>query len=450
MPIVTAGSGQPNPASDFRTTWFPIEEFDAGGGGKVYRCVRLSLLEQVKQFNLQSGSISLPETTRNSICARLIDEINQHLVLTHDGLAAVKVPHASSDASAIQRFQREIEAMNTCKHPSLIKLIDHGPVNTLSWFSMEYHPNGNLEDHAEFYKEKPLECLLAMRPIIEGTALLHRNGFIHRDIKPKNIFVSSEEKLILGDLGIVFPSQEEGDRLTRPGQTLVSRDWIPDWIRFNDDPPEQQVDVFMLSKVMYFMVSGGRKVVASQLDEPSHSLETLFPSVPEMKNFQEMLRSCITLHKRDCKVADAGKLLEVVDQLIDVFSDKARTQLLFSFISTHSTTELIIVRPDNEGSQYPRLKDIQVFLPFTCRRFLARASIISPGNEHEVTSTFVVDGQRSEAVITRLPRTDPGSWSDEIVLRPSTPIKRGWCTLAVNVTSPVDGGRITGFMLYGE
>ena len=125
----------------------------------------------------------------------------------------------------------------------------------------------------------------------------------------------------------------------------------------------------MLSKVMYFMVSGGRKVVASQLDEPSHSLETLFPSVPEMKNFQEMLRSCITLHKRDCKVADAGKLLEVVDQLIDVFSDKARTQLLFSFISTHSTTELIIVRPDNEGSQYPRLKDIHSLSPIHLQTF---------------------------------------------------------------------------------
>ena len=190
--------------------------------------------------------------------------------------------------------------------------------------------------------------------------------------------------------------------------------------------------------------------MASQLDEPSHNLETLFPSVPEMKDLQNLLRSCITLHKRDGKVADAGELLKVVDQLIDVFSDKARTQLLFSFISTHSTTELIIFRAGNEGANYPRLKDIQVFLPFTCRRFLARARIVSPGPEHEVTSTFVVDGQQSEAVVARLPRTDPGSWSNEIVLQPSTPIKRGWYTLAVNITSQVDGGRITGFMLYGE
>ena len=126
MPIVRLGPGQPTPASDFRTTWFPIKEFDAGGGGKVYRCVRLSLLEQVKQFNLHSGGSSLPEPTRLSICARLVDEIQQHLVHNADGVAAVKVPHSISDPSAIQRFQREIEAMNTCRHPSLIKLIEIG------------------------------------------------------------------------------------------------------------------------------------------------------------------------------------------------------------------------------------------------------------------------------------------------------------------------------------
>ena len=79
MPIVRLGPDQPTPASDFRTTWFPIKELAAGGGGKVHRCVRLSLLEQVKQFNLQSGGISLPEATRLSICARLVDEIQQHL-----------------------------------------------------------------------------------------------------------------------------------------------------------------------------------------------------------------------------------------------------------------------------------------------------------------------------------------------------------------------------------
>jgi hypothetical protein len=206
----------------------------------------------------------------------------------------------------------------------------------------------------------------------------------------------------------------------------------------------------MLGKVMYFMVSGGRKVLASQIDEPSHNLETLFPRVPGMEDFHKMLRGCITLRERDCELANAGKLLEVVDQLIDVFSDKARTQLLFSFLSTHSTTELIIFRPDIEGGNYPRLKDIQVFLPFSCRRFLARARIIPPSREDEVTLRFSIDGQQSEGVITRLPRTDPGSWSDEIVLRPSTPIKRGWRTLDVNITSPVDGGRITGFMVYGE
>jgi len=415
----------------------------------VFKCIRLSLLEEVEHFILNSVG-SVPADTRKSSCAKFIDQLFQNLVFSDDGIGAVKVPNPSTDPSAIQRFKREIEAMEICKHPALIQLIDHGPLDTFSWFSMEYHSKGDLEGQVESYKGKPLECLVAIRPIIEATALLHKNGYIHRDIKPKNIFISSQRKLILGDLGIVFPSQEEGDRLTVPSQTLISRDWVPDWIRFSDDPPERQVDVFMLAKVLYFMMSGGKNVLASQLDEPTYNLDSLFPDMPLVKDLQNILRSCITVHQRDRKFADAGELLEVIDQLIDVLSDKARTQLLFSFLSTHSTTELIITTPSSDGSNYPRLKDIQIFLPFTCRRFIARARIIPPSVDHEVTSVFIVDGQQSNAIISKGHRNDPGFWSEEIILQPNTGTNRGWRTFTLNVTSQADGGRITGFMLYGE
>lgn len=194
VPIISLEPGRENPASDFQNKWYSVKELDAGGGGKVYKCIRLSLLEEVERL-MSKGSA----TAYGSIAyhANFIDQLFQNLVFSYDGIGAVKVPHPSTNPAAIKRFQREIDAMVTCKHPALIKLIDHGPLNTLSWFSMEYHPNGNLEGQVDYYKEKPLECLSAIRPIIESTALLHRNGFIHRDIKPKNIFISSDGKLIL-------------------------------------------------------------------------------------------------------------------------------------------------------------------------------------------------------------------------------------------------------------
>jgi len=447
--IIRLGPGGDNPASDFQSKWFSVEELAEGGGGKVYKCIRLSLLEEALDFIVNCAP-PVPKTTRMSHCAKFVDQLFQNLALSYDGIGAVKVPHQITDRAAIQRFEREIEAMETCKHPALIRLLDHGPLDTLSWFAMEYHPKGNLEGQVESYRGKPLECLLAIRPIIEGTALLHRKGFIHRDIKPKNIFVSSHGKLILGDFGIVFPSQEEGDRLTSSGQTLISRDWVPDWIRFSDDLPEPQVDVFMLAKVLYFMMSGGKNVLASQLDKPKNNLEQLFPDVPLVKELQNILRSCITGDETDCKFADAGELLEVIDQLIDVLSDKARTQLLFNFLSTHSTTQLIITSPHHEGSNYPRLKDIPIFLPFTCRSFRARVRIIPPSPDHEVTSAFIVDGQQSNDTTSKGLRKDPGFWSEEIILQPNARINRGWCNFTLNVTSQADGGRITGFMLYGE
>ena len=110
MPIKRLKPGGEKPASDFQSKWFSVEELAEGGGGKVYKCIRLSLIEEVLNFIIQSGPV-VPETTRRSSCAKLVDQLFQNLALSCDGIGAVKVPHQSTDRAAIQRFEREIEAM---------------------------------------------------------------------------------------------------------------------------------------------------------------------------------------------------------------------------------------------------------------------------------------------------------------------------------------------------
>lgn len=223
-----------SPELDFSRVWHKVEEIGRGGGAIVYRCISQQLIRRITAFSLQSNVAVLPEETRHSNCASFIDEINSRLILMGDGIAAVKVPLRQSDTE-LSRFQREVKAMKVCKHPAFIKLLGHGPLDRISWLAMEYHPNGNLGNHVAEFKGRALECLLAMRPIVESTALLHQQGFVHRDIKPKNIFISAKRSLILGDLGIVFPSTDT-ERLTEAGSVLISRDWVPDWGRFTEDP----------------------------------------------------------------------------------------------------------------------------------------------------------------------------------------------------------------------
>src|SRR5262245_35194895 len=212
----------------FRDRWYPTNELGQGGGGKVYRCVHRAAVEAVTRFNSRSGGMVLMAGERESISADAIDTLYDYFSINGKGVTAVKVPHALNDPANQERFKREIAAMRSCVHPALIRLIDYDSQSNPRWFAMEYHPRGTLKDHAEAYRGRPLDCLEALRADIEGTAKLHVNRYIHRDIKPNNLFVTSAGQLVLGDFGIIFPIEGTEERITPGGNTLFSRDWIPD------------------------------------------------------------------------------------------------------------------------------------------------------------------------------------------------------------------------------
>ena len=249
-----------------RRGWIPIEFINKGGGAKVYLCANTEVITSMQKLMHGQGAVS-DSTTAMAEIGIVLKSLNDGLVRKKDALAALKVPLDPGNPTAFARLKREIEAMSATQHPSLIRLLGVDDKDPPEWFVMEWHPNGNLSNFISHYKGQIVKTIKAMLPMVEALAVVHEKGFVHRDIKPSNIFVSDQGHLVLGDLGIAFPTTEEGERLTEPSTTLVSRDWIPDWARFTDSSPQPKVDVFMLAKVIYFMVTGGQNVLATQLDD---------------------------------------------------------------------------------------------------------------------------------------------------------------------------------------
>ncbi len=96
----------------------------------------------------------------------------------------------------------------------------------------------------------------AFRPLVEGVAKLHERGFVHRDIKPQNIFIDANGNLVLGDFGIVFFDDPAHTRLSATFENVGSRDWMPGWaysVRIEAVKPA--FDVFSLGKVLWAMIS---------------------------------------------------------------------------------------------------------------------------------------------------------------------------------------------------
>lgn len=423
----------------------PGIRLNGGGGGEVYICYSKKLISETVSF-MQSGgpAAGISTDTKESRSMQLMGRLYNAFVLGTDGLAVIKIPHANIDKS-YERLNREIAAMKAFTHPGLIKLLDNDETDPPMWLVMEFHPGGDLAKRVADYKGKTLESLMAIRPIVEGVTGFHKLGYVHRDIKPKNIFTAKDGSLVLGDFGIVFPPEGEEQHLTTSEQQIISRDWVPDWARFEESPPQPKFDVFMVGKVLYFMITGGRKVLASRFENPKFDIRLLEPHAQGIGEVHDFLSQCITVEEEGCKFEDAAELLKALDRLIENIKGNYHTQLVFSFLSTYSTNN-VQIRPYPEGpSPYAELKKIRLFLPQPAARFRAYARVSPPGPA-PINLSFRIDGYLSNVILHQ----DEGeTWSNEILLSRPTPLPRGVHTLDV-LPSCAGGGELSAFMLYAE
>lgn len=428
--------------------WKPGKRIAEGGGGTVFACFPqgyIDIFESVmKQTRVMVQSFSqVPTSVAIDIGNQLISEPLSRTPL----VGAMKIPHDVQSDNIGKRISEEIKAMASFNHPNLVRLLSSENRTPPRWFVMEYYAKGTLDKNAGRFLGSPLRSLEALRPIVEGVSQLHshKTVHVHRDIKPKNIFVSGDGQLVLGDFGIVFTQAEDRTRLTKPGDAPYSRDWIPDWVRHRT--PEDftpKVDVYMLAKVLYFMLAN-KNVLPSQLDDTDFNLTQMFPDADGIDLIHDLLSRCIVHKEVECQPRDASEFLTIIDEAISQIKSKS-SGLLFSFISTHSTTSLAL--PERRSYYIEEVSDIQVYLPIRSNEFVAKARILGAGDDSAAEVGFCFGGEETETVRVGAKPKFPGTWSEEIRLQTSKPLERGWHTLRVDGFFVGQNSYMTGFMLY--
>ena len=141
----------------------------------------------------------------------------------HNRKVAVKIMHAEL-ASLIgsERFLKEIETTANLQHPHILPLFDSGRVEGTVFYVMPYLAGESLR--ARLQRETQLPVGDAIRIATEIAAALdyaHRQGVIHRDIKPDNVLFHDGRALV-ADFGIALASRhaQGNPRLTRSGVSL--------------------------------------------------------------------------------------------------------------------------------------------------------------------------------------------------------------------------------------
>jgi serine/threonine protein kinase len=204
--------------------WEKLESLGKGGQGEVFRARRTVADSQVSQDILQA--VDSIASVNSAAASRLVSLIRTISNEERTPLGALKILHEGVDVATVEkaaaRMSAELEAMKQFEHPSLIRIRDANVRER--WFVMEYFSHGTLLDHLTRTQDDVLGSLLAFRPLVHAVSQLHQNGYVHRDIKPGNIFIAGDGHLVLGDFGLVINAGAGEPRVTDTYENVGSRD----------------------------------------------------------------------------------------------------------------------------------------------------------------------------------------------------------------------------------
>ncbi len=196
--------------------------------------------------------------------------------------------HLADDPTFVSRFRREALAAARLVHPNIVQVFDFG-------FDSGHHQHFIVMEHvtgnscAELLRDRGHlqvgETVDIVTQACRGLDYAHRNGVVHRDVKPGNLLVSDSDVVKLADFGIARATDQSS--ITQVGSVLGTAAYLsPEQARGDEAGP--QADLYSLGVVTYQLISGRLPYEASSLSELALKqqrespipLDDLCPDVP--------------------------------------------------------------------------------------------------------------------------------------------------------------------------
>ncbi len=196
------------------------------------------------------------------------------------------VPRLADDPAFTSRFRRECAVAARISDPHIVAILDVGEIDGRLYLAMQFVDGADLGALLE--RDGPLPPERAVHVIEQLAAALdaaHREGLVHRDVKPSNALVTATGATYLTDFGIA--RADEDTSVTTAGTTIGTLAYMaPE--RFEDAPLDGRVDIYALACVLHealtarkpFPVTGPVALMSAHLFTPPPRPSMLRSGIP--------------------------------------------------------------------------------------------------------------------------------------------------------------------------
>jgi serine/threonine-protein kinase len=157
------------------------------------------------------------------------------------------------DEQFVERFRREAKNAAGLSHPNIVSIYDRGEAEGTYYIAMEFLDGKSLKELIVSRGPAPVNVAIDYaRQILDALRFAHRNGIVHRDIKPHNVIVDAEGRVKVTDFGIARAGTTQ---MTEVGSIIGTAQYLsPEQAR--GAPVDQTSDLYSVGIVLYELLTG--------------------------------------------------------------------------------------------------------------------------------------------------------------------------------------------------
>lgn len=209
--------------------------------------------------------------------------------LITDKDVAIKMlkPETAAEKINLSRFEREARTAASLNHQNIVKVVNVGTYDGNPYMVNEYVDGQNLRQVLDIRgKFSFLEALDIMYQLCSAVMYAHAHGVIHRDIKPQNIFLTSDGIIKLGDFGIATFSNSV--HVTREASLVGTVQYLAPEIP-NHREGNDRSDIYSMGITFFELITGrvpfdgdnSFQIMMKQMNEPFPNIKKYNPKTPE-------------------------------------------------------------------------------------------------------------------------------------------------------------------------